>query len=129
MNTKEKINKMVYQMRDMGEFKNITDYEGQKAFVLQLLTVARLARKHHRLAEMDCNGEGYIRGKFYRCDGSMPGAYVDQDTTIFTAEGDKVERKIEDICKRLGLRVEFQGDPRGYTVKVYSGDRFLDIQA
>jgi hypothetical protein len=43
-------------------------------------------------------------------------------------ESERVEDKIKAIAERLGLRVEFQGDPRGYTVKVFKGERFIDIQ-
>lgn len=96
------------------------------------LTLRRLANKHHRIAEMDCNGVGIIRGQAYTTGqgGAFhKSAYLpDGETTIFTAESDKVEAKIQGICDRLGLRVEFQGDPRGYTVKVFKGERFLDIQ-
>jgi len=98
-----------------------------------LLTLRRLAIKHHRLAEMDCNGEGIVGGRFYRLDGSTSVAYINRSQgregiSIFEAESDKVEAKIKAIAERLELRVEFQGDPRGYTVKVFKGGTFLDIQ-
>jgi hypothetical protein len=84
-----------------------------------LQKVRRLAKRHDRLAEMDCNGEGYVRGKFYRCDGSVPSAYMpDGETTIFDAESEKVAAKITAICKPLRIKPEFQGDPRGYTVRL-----------
>ena len=97
--------------------------ENMNTMIKECLTLRRLALKHHRLAEYDCNGEGYILGQFIRLDGSNPKAYVDADTSIFTAVSDKIEAKINAICDRLGFRVEFQGDPRGYTVKIFKGDR------
>lgn len=94
-----------------------------------LMTLRRLARKHHRLAEMECNGEGCVKGIYYRLDGSTPGAYVSEDVSIFSAESDKVEVKIKKIAEKIGLTVEFQGDPRGYTVKFYDQQkRFVDVQ-
>lgn len=100
-----------------------------------LKKVERLARKHQRQAENDCNGEGQVNGKFYRCDGSTEGAYLaDKETTIFNAEMDKIEDKINRIIDALNLEkyalwvvkpwtVKYQGDPRGYTVKLsYDGD-------
>lgn len=111
--------------------------------IKDLLVLRRLANKHHKLAEMDCNGVGVIRGQAYYSGGiddyarreyghNVKSAYSEVpevDTpSIFQIESDKVESKIQGICDRLGLRVEFQGDPRGYTVKVFKGDRFLDIQ-
>lgn len=98
--------------------------------IKELMTLKRLAGKHHRLAEMSCNGEGSIRGKFYSWDSSKyaTSPAISDDLDVFNVESDKVEAKIKAICDRLDLRVEFQGDPRGYTVKVFKDDRFLDIQ-
>ena len=152
MNAKQKLNEMVYQLRDQGYFPELESGTGsewvdkQTPFIMELLTLRRLANKHHKLAEFDCNGVGYIRGRVYYSGmgyGEKPddhevreygcgvkSAYLSKDAeeTIFDAEQDKVRQKIEGICNRIGLRVEFQGDPRGYTVKFYKGDRFLDIQ-
>lgn len=105
-----------------------------------LLTLRRLAIKHHRLAEMDCNGEGVIRGVHYyngtideyakRTYGyGVKSAYVSDDVTVFDIESEKVSDKIKVLANKIGLFVEFQGDPRGYTVKFYDGQkRFIDIQ-
>lgn len=138
-----KIEKMVYELRDKGAFPELEckvtgakwNSDKHDNFVLELLTLRRLALKHRRLAEMGCNGEGCIRGKHYTTgnigyeNSHFINAYHDSDTSIFDTESEKVSDKIKAICDRLGLRVEFQGDPRGYTVKVFKGDRFLDIQA
>lgn len=107
-------------------------YDEAWELMKELMTVRRLAKKHHRLAEMACNGEGFIRGQFYSCDsdrGNTAMITTDPDVYVWDVESDKVEAKIKAIADRIGLRVEFQGDPRGYTVKVFKGDRFLDIQA
>jgi hypothetical protein len=114
-------------------------FEGAIEALPELMTLRRLANKHRKLAEMDCNGVGVVRGVCYY-NGTIDNyarreygpfvqsAYTSDDVTVFDVESDKVQAKIEAICARLGLRVEFQGDPRGYTVKVFKGDRFLDIQ-
>lgn len=141
------------EVRIMNELHR-AGYGFEKAIEMlpELLTLRRLANKHYRLAAMNCNGEGIVGGRFYRLDGSMPEAYIDQhkcetniceyeshkywreNTTghdapsIFEYESEKVEAKIKAIVERLGLRVEFQGDPREYTVKIFKGERFLDIQ-
>ena len=135
MNAYEKVSKQVYQLRDLLGNDDFLTYETHRPFVMELLTLRRLANKHHRLAEMECNGEGYLRGELYSWDNSKswansPSVFSEdkEETTIFQIESDKVEAKIKAICERLGLRVKFQGDPRGYTVKFYKGDRFLDIQ-
>ena len=108
-----------------------------------LLSLRRLAKKHHRLAEMDCNGEGVIRGVHYyngtiddyarrEYGQGVQSAYIKDDAkerTVFDVEDDKLRLKIEKLCKIIGLTVEFQGDPRGYTCKFYDETkRFLDIQ-
>jgi hypothetical protein len=151
--TYTKLSNMIYRLREQGAFPELESKETGKAwkdlhtpFIYELLTLRRLANKHRKLAEMDCNGVGVVRGRVYYSGmsyGETPdayevreygygvrSAYLDKDTeeTIFDTESDKVRAKIEAVCARLGLRVEFQGDPRGYTVKVFKGDRFLDIQ-
>ena len=123
---KNQENAVLVNMYKMG-----LDYAKAWEMLPTLLTLARLAKKHHKLAEIACNGEGYIRGRAYTCgvkSDNVSSAYVSEDRTIFDVESEKVEAKIESICKRIGLRVEFQGDPRGYTCKFYFGERFLDIQ-
>ena len=104
--------------------------------------IPRLAKKHHRLAEMDCNGVGYVKGSMYyngviddyarrEYGFGVKSAYFspDVEVTIFDVESEKVQDKIEDLVSQLGAdwRVEFQGDPRGNTVKVYFLDRWVDI--
>lgn len=95
-----------------------------------LLTLRRLAKKHHKLAEIACNGEGYIRGQFYSGDSNTGNtAMVTNGVYVWDIESGKVEAKIKALTDKIGLRVEFQGDPRGYTCKFYFGERFLDLQA
>jgi hypothetical protein len=100
--------------------------------------VQRLALKHHRQAENDCNGEGWVKGKFYRCDGSVEGTYLnDGETTIFDWEMGELENKINDLItihNRLKyqtsekpFKVEFQGDPRGATVKLYYDGEYIGL--
>ena len=105
------------------------------------LVIKRLAKKHHRLAEMDCNGEGWVRGQRYyggQIDDyakkeygySVKSAYPDDsEVSVFDKEGEKVEAKITDLVKQLGdgWRVEFQGDPRGNTVKLFYADRWVNV--
>ena len=93
----------------------------------------RLAKKHHRLAEMDCNGEGVIRGVHYyagaiddyarRTYGAgVKSAYInDGDEDVFSIESNKIRSKINNLVKALGDKFEahFQGDPRGATVRLY----------
>ena len=137
--TKQKVEVMIYKLRESlgkNDFLkcNVTgaswNNDKHNNFVNDLLTLRRLILKHHRIAEMSCNGEGSIRGTFYSWDNSRfaKSPAISDDLNVFDVESDKVETKIKAITERLGLRCEFQGDPRGYTVKVFYGDRFLDIQ-
>lgn len=103
--------------------------EKRQQWITQYFKIRRLAKKHHRLAKMDCNGEGVLRGYTYT-RGNVEGkdrwkisAYLrDGETTIFTAESDKVEAKISELALSIGLLASFQGDPRGNTVKLETGD-------
>ena len=105
-------------------------------FVLDLLKVYRLALRHDRLAEMSCNGVGYIRGQVYsmariddyerRTHGhSVKSAYIKEgeENTIFDVESEKIEAKITAICEKWHVRADFQGDPRGYTVRLTLGTK------
>ena len=110
-------------------------------------SIRRLARKHHRLAEMSCNGVGYVRGNTYYAGkiddwsrreygADIRSAYIttqdwDQDQNIFDSESLKIEVKIKKIAEAAfnGLAlIDFQGDPRGYTVKmIYAGKDITDL--
>lgn len=149
MNTKAKMNNVVYQLRDALGDKDFLkcDVTGKnwnndkhEECVSTLLTIRRLAKKHHRLAEMDCNGEGVIRGVHYyngtiddyarRTYGhGVKSAYAKDDVSVFDVESEKVSDKIKALVKTLGAgwHLEFQGDPRGNTVKLYYQDRYIDI--
>lgn len=88
-----------------------------------VMALRKLAKKYQRLAEADCNGYGIVNGTIddyaKREHGyGVQSAYVSDDVTIFTIEMEKLETKIKRICSDNGLRVAFQGDPRGYCVKV-----------
>lgn len=113
-------------------------------FLYAFDSIRRLARKHHRIAEMDCNGVGYIRGYTYyngRIDDwarreygpSVRSAYlntdaVDKEETIFEIESLRIEEKIRAFAKEINATVDFQGDPRGATVKIeIDGKNVTDI--
>jgi hypothetical protein len=116
----------------LGELNGLTpdDYEKRQVWMEVYMAIRSLAKRHHRLAEMDCNGCGRVRGQMYyagaiddyakRAYGSsVKSGYVgDTEETIFTAESDKIETKIKAIAKSIRLVVEFQGDPRGATVQL-----------
>jgi len=97
--------------------------------------ISRLAHKHHRQCENDCNGEGFVNGRFYKCDGSTPGAYMpDNETTVFVKEIEKIENKINKLIEKsttfskgLQFTIEFQHDPRGATVKLYYEGRYIAL--
>ena len=61
--------------------------------------VVRLAKEYHRIQEHDCNGTKTPR-------------MATRETTI--------ENLIRDIVTKVGLRVHFDGDPRGYCVKLHA---------
>lgn len=105
-----------------------------------LLTISRLAKKHHHLAEYACNGEGWVRGQRYTLgkpeNGSLSGykwdrksPFLDADTSIFDVESGKAEDAITALVRQLGSEwsVEYQGDPRGNTVKVSYQGRWINL--
>ena len=89
-----------YDLYTMNKYDLYTD-EAVKLYEA-ISKLRPLAKKHHRLAEMSCNGVG--------------------------VESQKTEDKIKAICQATGLTCEFQGDPRGDTVKVsYNGRDLSDV--
>lgn len=76
----------------------------------------RLLTAYDKLQEQLCNGQGWWHGydvrKYYGDDESL-------DTPLGRAEA-RHEAKIVELVKQIDpeLRVEFQGDPRGYCVKI-----------
>jgi len=98
--------------------------------------VSRLAFKHQRQAANDCNGEGFVNGVHYYSGNidewaksqygqGVKSAYVnDDEVTIFQEEQSKIEDKINKlIAIKPKFSIEYQGDPRGYTVKLsYEGE-------
>lgn len=120
-------------------------HAGDKAMdnlIATLLTIRRLALKHRRLAEMSCNGEGVIRGVHYyggtiddyarreyelNVKTSHVGGDKYDERDVFDVESDKVEAKIKALCAKIGFDVEFQGDPRGATVKLAYKGRYVEI--
>lgn len=113
-----KINKRnIYWL--MGKHNMSTFYEVDKT----ILSLNKLMKAHRRQCENSCNGQGYIPYKgFYR------NAYIGNDINVFDAEIKKLEAKIKETAKNFNqlvtdgdgvLKVEFQHDPRGYTVKMF----------
>ena len=112
--------------------------------------IQRLARKHQRQAVNDCNGEGFVNGQHYFVGNiddwarreygqGVKSAYIDNtEETIFTQEMGKIEDKIMWLCgyttikpiqkvRETKFTVEFQGDPRGNTVKLYYEGDFIEL--
>lgn len=87
--------------------------------------VKRLYHKHHRQAENNYNGEGFVNGQWYRCDNES--AYISEDQTRFSYEMGLIEAKIDRLIKnKPQFKVEYQGDPRGYTVKLYYSSDLIE---
>ncbi len=96
----------------------LTIYPELKISDVELLSnLRKYLKKHHRICEFACNGEGVIRGKFYRLDSEN--AYIDSERTVFDLEIEKIEEKIRKILKNSKFNCKFQHDPRGYTAKIF----------
>jgi len=63
------------------------------------LEMVRLAKVLHKIAEHECNGYSYK---------AMEGRKFNSQVTIGT------------IAVKYGLKVDFDGDPRGYVVKIHA---------
>ena len=82
--------------------------------------VRSLAVTHDRLAEAACNGDwpcdnGERKVVFCsRCESGM----VPSKVKGGICESCRVEDRIAAICSEYNIPVSFQGDPRGWTVKI-----------
>ncbi len=102
--------------------------------------VSRLARKHQAQAVNECNGVGYVKGQCYYMGNiddwakreygqNVKDAYLDKDceTNVFDRESERIQDKINSIIKNSKFKVEYQGDPRGNTVKLYYEGDFIEL--
>ena len=117
-----------------------------------IIKIQRLARKHQRQCENSCNGVGYVNGQVYSTAlsyGQEPGeyekreygynvksAYINKDNEdcIFDIEAGKIEDRINTLIKEANKKkdkdmffVEFQGDPRGATVKLFYDGDYIEL--
>lgn len=82
--------------------------------------VRSLAVTHDRLATAACNGDwpcdnGERKVIFCsRCEGGMVASKIVKGV----CESCRVEDRIKAICAEWNVTVDFQGDPRGWTVKL-----------
>ena len=103
--------------------------------------IAILAGKHQFQAVNDCNGVGYVGSQVYY-NGSIDdyakitygqnvkSAYLTKDCeeTIFNQEAGRIEDKIKELIKdKRNFVVEFQGDPRGATVKLTYEGEYIEL--
>lgn len=84
------------------------------------VTVARMllrnAATHQRLQEESCNGHP-AQGNPH-IDSKTIGKWQDKWDARIEKQTEQCERRIIGLAKDLGAGVEFQGDPRGWTVKL-----------
>lgn len=86
----------------------LNSYIGTTQEILEICSkIGRLAATHHRIAEIECSIE-----------------LSPKQAARLEKRVEQIERKISDHCSRLPhtdegpIRVRFDGDPRGYTVKL-----------
>ena len=119
--------------------------------------VSRLAHRHQIQATNDCNGYGYVGSQSYyggQIDDyakreygyNVKSSYIDNtEETIFYKEMEKIEEKINSLIAKANKEklfpngvytykkdlpyfgVEYQGDPRGNTVKLYYEGDFIEL--
>ncbi len=94
----------------------------------QVTEVARLicrhAKTHGRLSEETCNGHPMqSQCPPQGCDMVAYNARVNKLQDRWDARIEKreaqIERRISELAQTVGLRADFGGDPRGYTVKLH----------
>ena len=97
-----------------------------------LQRIARLSKQHQKQATNSCNGYGIVKGQMYyggQIDDyakreygyNVKSSYLDKDCeeSIFDKEMGNIEDKINKLIENTKFTVEYQGDPRGWTVKLF----------
>ena len=86
--------------------------DGQLANIRLLL---RHAKTHGNLAVAECNGPGdWVN----RIPYPQAGEIIAKFEVRIEKRQQQIEKRIQVICDKIGCRVDLNGDPRGYTVKV-----------
>ena len=83
----------------------------------------RHAKTHGNLAEAECNGHPWqYMSPPVGCSREAWNVMVNKAQAKHEAQVEKrqaqVERRMREVCAACGLSANFQGDPRGYTVKI-----------
>ena len=103
-----------------------------------LQRIARLSKKHQRQCENSCNGYGIVNGQMFyggqiddwarrKYGNNVKNAYLNAtENSVFDYEIEKIEDRINRLIKDTKFIVEYQHDPRGYTVKVFYENDFIN---
>ena len=100
---------------------------------LDLVTIRALLRNAatlQRIAELECSSEAANRDRVpcpaiasdkYECccDFGYQEEGKHGDTPRVTAKSKRIEYRIRKMLEPTGVRASFQGDPRGYVVKIH----------
>jgi len=104
--------------------------------------IKRLAKHHQEQTENDCNGVGFVKGIRYYSGSiddyvkreygyNVKSSYIDNtEETIFVKEQGKTEIKINSLIagfNKKGYRIEYQGDPRGATVRLTLDGDYIEL--
>ena len=109
--------------------------------------IKRLAQQHRRQCENSCNGYGRVKGQIYytgaiddyarrEYGADVKDGCIGEDDNIFDQESGRIQEVIYRLLSNINLdkyslwlvkpfKVEFQGDPRGATVKLYYEGEFI----
>ena len=100
---------------ERDQFVSIMTREVPGVRTADLGELMRLARRHGRIAERECNGHQTPSG-----DWDEAAAKRDEQAS------ERVEARITAICERIGCKADFSGDPRGATVKLIVPSGYSD---
>ena len=115
-NQKERENFIARMVTEFGD-RAVKIGKGTVSTVDVARLLLRHSKTHGRLAEMRCECHPAMNNPNVPI--AVAGKLQDErDAWIEKREG-QIERRIKEVCDAIGLPVEFGGDPRGYTVKVF----------
>lgn len=130
-----------YQLQGFFALTNYENISTDTAyqFMLAVPKIRRQAKKHLRSAVIDCNGgdtNSFTYEKVLEPAARRSGDWTEADKfrndTLAQAEidGTKAHEALTAIGKEYGLEFAYQGDPRGFTVRlarIKDGNRWKDL--
>ena len=112
---------MGYDKVERTEFLNVLMEESDASSTVTYgawKLILRHAVTHGKLAVAECNGPEHLENPYYWDNPKEYRRKSDEWSEQRDKKESQIEKRLFEIAKSIGVRLELGGDPRGYTVKL-----------